>query len=71
MVAQVGNKLYTYAAAFTNLRYSVWAATTKNSDYVKLQGLKHAVNDLEHRKEFVAGNMGIFLTESMGIVYTY
>ncbi|GBE78652.1 hypothetical protein SCP_0115410 [Sparassis crispa] len=35
----------------------VWAATTKNKDYIRIQGLKHVVNDMEHRQEFVAGNL--------------
>ncbi|KAK7688165.1 hypothetical protein QCA50_008535 [Cerrena zonata] len=39
------------------LRDGVWAATTKNHDYIKLQGLKRLVAFSEHRKEFVAGNM--------------
>lgn len=36
---------------------TVWAATTKNEQYVKMQGLKHVVNFREHRQEFVASNM--------------
>ena len=40
----------------------VWAATTKNEHYIKMQGLKRIVNDREHRQEFVAGNMAEFVT---------
>ena len=39
-----------------------WAATTKNHDYIKLQGLKRLVAYPEHRKEFVAGNLAKFTT---------
>ncbi|KAH8101550.1 P-loop containing nucleoside triphosphate hydrolase protein [Cristinia sonorae] len=35
----------------------VWAATTRNSDYIKLQGLKRVIVDVSHRKEFVSDNM--------------
>jgi hypothetical protein len=35
----------------------VWAATTKNQDFIRMQGLKLVVNSHSHRKEFVAGNM--------------
>ncbi|OBZ79064.1 hypothetical protein A0H81_00117 [Grifola frondosa] len=38
-------------------RAVVWAATTKNKDYIRMQGLKRVVNDIEHRKEFIAGNL--------------
>ncbi|KAH9947363.1 P-loop containing nucleoside triphosphate hydrolase protein [Amylocystis lapponica] len=40
----------------------VWAATTKNEDYIRMQGLKHVVNDMEHRKEFIAGNLAEYAT---------
>lgn len=43
----------------------VWAATTRNDDYVKLQGLKHIVSDPAHRKEFVAGDLGQYMMSSM------
>lgn len=46
------------------LSLAVWAATTKNEHYIKIQGLKRVVNDREHRQEFVAGNMAEFVTES-------
>ncbi|KZT24691.1 P-loop containing nucleoside triphosphate hydrolase protein [Neolentinus lepideus HHB14362 ss-1] len=42
---------------------TIWAATTKNSDYVRMEGLKRLVNNNEHRKEIVAGNLGEYLTE--------
>lgn len=39
-----------------------WAATTKDQQYVKLQGLKRTVNGHSHRKEIVAGNLEKFLS---------
>ncbi len=39
----------------------VWAATTKNLDYITVEGLKRAVGDGLHRKEVVAGVMGPLL----------
>ena len=42
--------------------HKAWAATTKDQQYVKLQGLKRTVNDHSHRKEIVAGNLETFLT---------
>lgn len=44
-----------------NSRPIVWAATTKNSDYIKLQGLKRVVTEFIHRKEFVAGNLSRYM----------
>lgn len=35
----------------------VWAATTTDADYIRMEGLKRAVNDASHRKEIVAGGM--------------
>lgn len=35
----------------------VWAATTKDDDYIKMQGLKQLVTAPEHRKEIVAGGL--------------
>ncbi|KAH9855745.1 P-loop containing nucleoside triphosphate hydrolase protein [Lenzites betulinus] len=40
----------------------VWAATTKDKDYIRMVGLKHVVNDPEHRKELIAGNLADFMT---------
>ncbi|KAG6332407.1 hypothetical protein ID866_6678 [Astraeus odoratus] len=38
-------------------RMAVWAATTTNEDYVRMQGYKHVVDNPIHRKEVVAGNL--------------
>ena len=35
----------------------VWAATTRNLDYIKMVGLRKAVKESAYRKEIVAGNM--------------
>ncbi|KAG2364745.1 hypothetical protein BDR07DRAFT_1450146 [Suillus spraguei] len=40
----------------------VWAATTTNEDYIRMQGLKHLVDNPSHRKEVVAGNLGEYVT---------
>ena len=40
----------------------VWAATTTNEDYIRMQGLKIVVDNPSHRKEVVAGNMGEHMT---------
>lgn len=42
----------------------MWAATTKSEEYVRIQGMKQAVNEVEHRKEFVAGNLSEHMTQS-------
>ncbi|KIJ59811.1 hypothetical protein HYDPIDRAFT_118060 [Hydnomerulius pinastri MD-312] len=47
----------------SNFKSMVWAATTKNDDYVRMQGLKHLVDNPSHRKEVVAGNIGEHVTK--------
>lgn len=39
----------------------IWAATTKNTDYVRMQGLKKLVSSSNHRKEIVAGGLWPYL----------
>jgi hypothetical protein len=39
-----------------------YAATTRNQDYVKMEGLKQLVSDREHRQEIVANGLGSYLT---------
>jgi hypothetical protein len=39
----------------------VWAATTKDKDYIRMEGMKRVVNDAVHRKELVAGNLKEFM----------
>ncbi|KAH9917929.1 P-loop containing nucleoside triphosphate hydrolase protein [Epithele typhae] len=36
----------------------VWAATTSNEDYVKMEGWRRVINDISYRKEIVTGNLG-------------
>ncbi|KAH9164207.1 HlyB/MsbA family ABC transporter [Lactarius sanguifluus] len=40
---------------------SVWAAITRNNDYVRMEGLNRMVKGTEHRKELVAGGLDEFL----------
>ncbi|KAJ8095279.1 hypothetical protein PM082_010502 [Marasmius tenuissimus] len=35
----------------------VWAATTKDEDYIKMEGLKRTIGTMAHRKEIVAGGL--------------
>lgn len=39
----------------------VWAATTKDADYIRMEGLKRTVSDAAHRKEIVAGGLQEYL----------
>jgi hypothetical protein len=39
-----------------------WAATTRNNDYLRMEGLKRLVGTTKHRKELVAGGLAAFLT---------
>ncbi|RDB28996.1 Lipid A export ATP-binding/permease protein MsbA [Hypsizygus marmoreus] len=39
----------------------VWAATTKDADYVRMEGMKRTVSNAAHRKEIVAGGMREYL----------
>jgi hypothetical protein len=39
-----------------------WAATTRNNDYIRVEGLKRLVGDSKHRKELVAGGLATYLT---------
>ncbi|KAG6919464.1 hypothetical protein DXG01_005723 [Tephrocybe rancida] len=43
------------------LRTAVWAATTKDAEYIRMEGMKRTVNDAEHRKEIVAGGLQDYL----------
>ena len=35
----------------------MWAATTTDEDYIKMEGWKRVMQDVSHRKEVVAGNL--------------
>ncbi|KAI0288518.1 HlyB/MsbA family ABC transporter [Russula brevipes] len=55
------------AFAIFNLSYGgdlggTWAATTRNSDFVRMEGLKRLVSTSKHRKELVAGGLLGYLT---------
>jgi len=66
---------HTWSASLNLIVCEAWAATTKDQQYVKLQGLKRTVNDHSHRKEIVAGNLerflshGQFLSTSPGLLH--
>ena len=42
--------------------FLAWAATTRNNDYVRMEGLKRLVSSSKHRKELVAGGLSAYLT---------
>lgn len=48
---------------------SAWAATTRDNNFVRMEGFKRLVNEPKHRKELVAGGLvqhlvaGVFLNE--------
>jgi hypothetical protein len=44
------------------MRTSAWAATTRNNDFIRMEGLKRLVNKSKHRKEVVAGGLSEYLT---------
>jgi len=41
---------------------TAYAATTRDQDYVKMEGLKQLASDREHRQEIVANGLGSYLT---------
>ncbi|KAI0297498.1 P-loop containing nucleoside triphosphate hydrolase protein [Multifurca ochricompacta] len=46
----------------SSLEGLAYAATTRNQDYVKMEGLKQLVSDREHRQEIVANGLGPYLS---------
>lgn len=51
----------------------VWAATTRNKDFIRLEGLRALISEARYRTELVAGNLGAYcaaeinrLTENLG-----
>jgi hypothetical protein len=51
--------------------FAVWAATTTNNDYIRMQGLKRVVNDAPHRNEVVAGHMAEHLTAGKRAIFCF
>ena len=41
---------------------SAWAATTRNEEFIRMEGLKRLVSRSTHRKELVAGGLAEYLT---------
>jgi hypothetical protein len=54
--------IHTWSISLNLIVHKAWAATTKDRQYVRLQGLKRTVNDHSHRKEIVAGNLEKFMS---------
>ncbi|KAI9436996.1 HlyB/MsbA family ABC transporter [Lactarius indigo] len=46
----------------SSLEGLAYAATTRNNDYVKMEGLKQLVSDREHRQEIVVNGLGPYLS---------
>ena len=46
----------------------MWAATTTNEDYVKMEGWKRVMKNLSHRKEVVVGNLARYASKSKSFV---
>lgn len=57
-----GLYIYAWSSSLYLIVHKAWAATTKDRQYIKLQGLKRTVNNHSHRKEIVAGNLEKFLS---------
>ncbi|KIK60401.1 hypothetical protein GYMLUDRAFT_225945 [Collybiopsis luxurians FD-317 M1] len=49
------------AGEHMSLFTGVWAATTRNADFIKMSGLRQAIRRSVHRKEIVAGDMWEYL----------
>ncbi|KAJ7222600.1 P-loop containing nucleoside triphosphate hydrolase protein [Mycena pura] len=46
--------------------HGVWAATTKDTEYLRSIGMAKMVHDQQHRKEIVAGGLAEYLVSSYG-----
>lgn len=57
-----GKPLHRDFEVATKISYTpaVWAATTKNADFIKLEGLRTLITQTRFRKELVAGNLGTY-----------
>ncbi|EED84738.1 predicted protein [Postia placenta Mad-698-R] len=57
-----GKPLHRDFEVATKISYTpaVWAATTKNADFIKLEGLRTLITQTCFRKELVAGNLGTY-----------
>ncbi|PFH50719.1 hypothetical protein AMATHDRAFT_75408 [Amanita thiersii Skay4041] len=53
--------IHSFMQWLTRTNFIIWAATTKDPDYTRTEGLKQAVTGVDHRKEIVAGNMWRYL----------
>jgi len=46
---------------------SAWAATTRDKNYIRMEGLRRLVNDPKHRKEVVAGGLAQYLVKGTSV----
>ncbi|KAI9507420.1 HlyB/MsbA family ABC transporter [Russula earlei] len=54
--------LFSFLDFSGNYRLSrAWAATTRDKNYIRMEGLKRVINDPKHRKELVAGGLTQYL----------
>lgn len=65
-----GGAIITLLGSFLllNTISEVWAATTKNVDYIRMEGMKRLVSDPSHRKEIVAGGMWEYLLKGRHLI---
>lgn len=42
---------------------TVWAATTRENDFLRMEGYKRVIAGEVHRKEVIAGNLAEYLTD--------
>ena len=58
--------LFSFFFSFFLMFSAVWAATTKNKDWIRMAGMKRVIDDSSHRQEVVAGNMAEYLANREG-----
>ncbi|KAH9993933.1 HlyB/MsbA family ABC transporter [Russula vinacea] len=62
MISFAGEAIMCFNLTFVGDVDGAWAATTRNNDYLRMEGLKRLVGTTKHRKELVAGGLAAFLT---------
>jgi len=61
-----GGAGFLFFFSFCLMFSAVWAATTKNKDWIRMAGMKRVIDNSSHRQEVVAGNMAEYLTNRKG-----
>jgi hypothetical protein len=56
-----GRKYSVHMLAAIETILLAWAATTRDNDYIKMEGLRRVVTESKHRKEVVAGGLSEYL----------